>query len=70
MTTHKNKQIDSFQLKYKDVLTKHTPLKLTYSLNKQINFFDKNVSIVLPFYIVYNYSTVLQLPNYNPMTTN
>ena len=27
MTTQKNKQIDSFQLKYKDVLTEHTHLK-------------------------------------------
>ena len=42
----------------KDVLTEDTPLKFNtlILLNKQIDFFDKNVSIVLLFY---NYSSIL-----------
>ena len=39
----------------KDVLTEEIPLKFKI-LNKQMDFFDKNVSIVLPFY---KYSSVL-----------
>ena len=43
-----------FTLEY--VLTEDTPLKFNTFMNKQIDFFDKNVSIVQPFY---NYSSVL-----------
>ena len=42
----------------KDLLTEDTPLKFNtlILLNKQFDFFDKKVSIVLPFY---NYPRVL-----------
>ena len=39
----------------KDMLTECTPLKFNTFI-QQINFFDKNVSIVLP---IYNYSSIL-----------
>ena len=40
----------------KDVLTEDTPLKFNTFIDKQIYFFDINVSIVLAFY---DYSSIL-----------
>ena len=42
--------------KLKDVLTEDIPLKLTRLMNKQMCFFDKNLSIEPEFY---NYSSIL-----------
>ena len=50
----------------KDVLTEDTPLKFN-TLNKQIDFFDKNVSIVLLFY---NYSSIPLPSNHSSIATN